>query len=330
MHDTKLTVTRQKWPIKGQFSISRGSKRQAEVIYVELRAQGITGRGECVPYARYGESCQSVIDQIKEITPLVEGGLTRLELLQKMPAGAARNGIDSALWDIEAKTSNQPPSVIADIGVLKPVLSCFTISLDTPLKMTDDALQSQYYPLLKLKLGGGLENDMQAMRMVRAALPLHRLVVDANEAWTEGTLFPLLDIALECNIELVEQPLPVDMDSMLASFESPVPLCADESFHTIDDLETIAQKYQAINIKTDKTGGLTHALAVLIAAQNLKLRIMIGCMVSTSLAMAPAFVLTQAADWVDLDGPLLLLKDREHGLRAHNGILTPPDRELWG
>lgn len=330
MNNIKLTVTSQKWPIKGHFNIARGRKTQAEVVYVELTQNGLSGVGEAVPYKRYGESTKSVINQIKALSPKLQQGLTRLQLLREMPAGAARNALDAALWDIEAKTINQPPSVIANIGLLKPVLSCYTISLAKPEKMAEQALQSQYHPLLKLKLGGGLETDQQAIRAIRRALPQHRLVIDANEGWTEGTLFPLLDTAFECNIELIEQPLPVDQDEILKNLESPVPICADESFHTIEDLDDIAEKYQAINIKTDKTGGLTHALAVLVAAQKADLKIMIGCMVGTSLAMAPAFVLTQTADWVDLDGPLLLQKDRDHGIKAHNGILTPPGSALWG
>lgn len=330
MPSCKISVSRQKWPINGSFRISRGVKRHAEVVYLEITRDGQTGRGEAVPYARYGETTKSVINQIKEMSDDLEVGLTRHELLTAMPAGAARNAIDAALWDIEAKHFNQPPSVLANLGELTPVLSCFTISLDTPEKMSEAALRAQYHPLLKLKLGGGLENDRRAMNSIRRALPLHRLVIDANEGWTEDTIFPLLDTAYDCNIELVEQPLPTDRDEFLTGINSPVPLCADESFHTIDDIENIATKYQAINIKTDKTGGLTHALAVLMAARNANLKIMVGCMVGTSLAMAPAFVLTKGADWVDLDGPLLLQKDRDYGLSEHNGILTPPDRALWG
>lgn len=325
-----LTVTRQKWPINGSFRIYRGAKLHAEVIYVEITQGDLKGCGEAVPYGRYGENCKSVMKQIKDISKQVEEGITRMQLLNAMPAGAARNAIDAALWDLEAKYYNQPPSVMLNMGELTPVLSCFTISLDAPEKMAENALKAQYHPLLKLKLGGGYEKDAATMRAVRKALPQHRLVIDANEGWTAQTLFPLLDIAYECKIELVEQPLPTNLDNILYNFTSPVPLCADESFHTIDDIEDVAKKYQAINIKTDKTGGLTHGLATLMAARNANLKIMVGCMVGTSLAMAPAFVLTKGADWVDLDGPLLLLNDRDNGLKEHNGILTPPDRTLWG
>ena len=326
----KLSVSRQKWPINGSFRISRGAKRHAEIVYVEIKDGDEIGRGEAVPYARYGETTKSVMQQIRDMGKPLEAGISRLELLKRMPPGAARNAIDAALWDMEAKRINQPPSVLANLGELTPVLSCYTISLDQPEKMAEAALRAQFNPLLKLKLGGTLAADRAAMKAVRRALPQHRLVVDANEGWTEDTLFPLLDTAYDCGIELVEQPLPAERDKILLDFDPLVPLCADESFHTIDDINDIAEKYQAINIKTDKTGGLTHALAVLIAARNAKLKVMIGCMVGTSLAMAPAFVLTKDADWVDLDGPLLLLKDREYGLTAHNGILTPPDRHLWG
>lgn len=330
MSSYKLSVSRQKWPINGSFRISRGAKTHAEVVYVEIEYEGNIGKGEAVPYARYGESPKSVIQQIKAVKPQITTGISRLDLLKAMPPGAARNAIDAALWDLEAKILNQPASVIANLGLLPPVLTCYTISLDEPEKMAAAALSAQYHPLLKLKLGGSLKLDRAAMRAVRSALPQHRLVIDANEGWTEDSLFPLLDTAYECQIELVEQPLPADRDEILADFSPPVPLCADESFHTINDLPEIAEKYQAINIKTDKTGGLTHALAVEIAARNAGLKIMVGCMVATSLAMAPAFLLTPQADWVDLDGPLLLSKDRDYGLSAHNGVISPPDRELWG
>lgn len=330
MAQRKLSVTRQKWPINGTFRISRGSKSKAEVIVVELTEAGIKGRGEAVPYARYDETCKSVIKEIKAIAPHIENGLTRLQLLSFMAPGAARNAIDAALWDLEAKLINQPASSIANMGELKPVITAYTLSLDTPSNMANAALSAQYHPLLKLKLGGDLLQDQAAMVAVRRALPQHRLIVDANEAWTPESIFPLLDTAYECGIELIEQPLPTHMDHMLANISPQVPLCADESFHTIEDLETIQKRYQAVNIKIDKTGGLTYALAVMIAAKNANLKIMIGCMVASSLAIAPAFILTRDADWVDLDGSLLLSKDREHGLKAHNGILDPPSRELWG
>lgn len=335
MSGYKLSVTRQKWPINGSFRISRGAKRHAEVIYVEITYRDENGAkfkgcGEAVPYARYGESVKSVTEQIRAITPQIKSGITRLDLVKAMPPGAARNAVDAALWDLEAKRLNQPASLLANLGFLSPVLTCYTISLDTPEKMAEAALRAQFNPLLKLKLGAGQSEDRAAMLAVRQALPQHRLVIDANEGWTEESLFPLLDTAYDCAIELVEQPLPADRDDLLRDLDPLVPLCADESFHTIDDLPEISEKYQAINIKTDKTGGLTHARAVQVAARNAGLRIMVGCMVGTSLSMAPAYLLTPEADWVDLDGPLLLAKDRPNGLSAHNGILSPPDQALWG
>ncbi len=330
MSDISCTVTRQKWPINGQFRIARGSKTHAEVVYLEIKKGHIVGRGEAVPYAHYGENPKSVIKEIKSQFPKLKTGLNRLDLLHSMPAGAARNAIDAALWDIEAKEANQPPTLLASMGDPGPVLSCFTISLDTAEKMSKAALASQYHPLLKLKLGGGLENDRAAMLGVRRALPQHRLVIDANEGWTEGTVFPLLDTALECNIELVEQPLPSDQDDILVDLDHPVPICADESFHTIDDLETISAKYQAINIKIDKTGGLTHALAVHYAAKNAGLKIMIGCMVGTSLGMAPAMLLGQGPDIIDLDGPLWLTQDRDFGITYEGRRMYFPSADLWG
>ena len=328
MPSLTCTVTQEKWPIDGSFRISRGRKTDAEVVIVTLSDGALVGRGEAVPYGRYGESVSSVMREIKAIIPQVEAGLDRAALLTRLPAGAARAAIDGALWDLEAKRFDRPVFDLAGMGALQPVLTCYTISLDEPDKMAAAALDAQNHPLLKLKLGGG--SDHEAMRSVRCALPAHRLVVDANEAWGEDTLPSLIETAHDCNIELVEQPLPAGQDDFLHDFSSPVPLCADESFHTLDDLEAIALKYQAINIKIDKTGGLTHALEVLVAARLHDLKLMVGCMVSTSLAMAPAFVLTPCADWVDLDGPLLLAKDRDHGLVANEGLLSPPSRLLWG
>ena len=245
-----------------------------------------------------------------------------------MPAGAARNAIDCALWDFEAKTSGRRVHELAGLSAPAPVTTCFTISLGTPDEMAAKARAAAHRPLLKLKLGGS--GDAERVAAVRAAVPQARLVADANEAWTIDQLPALMQACRRARIELVEQPLPAGQDDALATLERLVPLCADESVHTAADLPRLARLYDAVNIKLDKTGGLTEALAMSAAAQAAGLKIMMGCMVGTSLGMAPALLLAQRAAWVDLDGPLLLASDREHGLRYDGGTVFPPEAALWG
>jgi L-Ala-D/L-Glu epimerase len=312
------------WPIAGEFVIARGAKRAATVVVAEVSDGACTGRGECTPYARYGETVEGVQAAIS-----TQGELhTRAELRQRMPAGAARNALDCALWDWEAKRAGTSAAALAGLPALRPVTTAYTISLGSAEKMAAQAAAARAMPLLKLKLGGA--GDAERMRQVRRGCPATRLIADANESWTPEALPELMAAAAETGIELIEQPLPADADAALSGIAHRVPVCADESLHTGGDLARLAGRYDAVNIKLDKAGGLTEALALAQAARAAGLRIMVGCMVATSLAMAPALLLAQDADWVDLDGPLLLAHDRQPGLRYEGALVYPPSAELWG
>jgi L-Ala-D/L-Glu epimerase / N-acetyl-D-glutamate racemase len=324
-----LEVSVERWPIRGGFTISRGSKHEAVLVVASLSDGRHRGRGECVPYARYGESVEAVASAIEACAEPLAGGLTRAELASLLPAGAARNGLDCALWDLEAKRSCQRAATLAGMGALQPVLTAFTLSLASPEEMAARAREaSAAYPLLKLKLGG--DGDTDRLAAVRAAAPRARLIVDANEAWQADEVESLLAAAAEARVELVEQPLPAGGDAVLARIARPVPVCADESVHDRASLAALAGRYDAVNIKLDKTGGLTEALLLAEAARGLGLKIMVGSMVATSLAMAPALLVAQNADWVDLDGPLLLERDRVPGLSYEAGMILPPPPALWG
>jgi L-Ala-D/L-Glu epimerase len=285
----------------------------------------LTGYGECVPYARYGETPESVRSAL-----LADGNVPdRTALLARMPAGAARNALDCALWDYEAKRSGTAASVLVGLKQVEPLTTCYTISLDEPAAMAAAAAQAaRTMPLLKIKLGGA--GDAERMRHIRAACPAARLVGDANEGWTEDLLPELMAVAAETRFELIEQPLPAGQDDVLARVDRSVPVCADESLHTRADLARLRTRYDAVNIKLDKAGGLTEALALATEARAMGFKIMVGCMVATSLAIAPAVLLAQGADWVDLDGPLLLARDREPPLRYEGARLFPPSPDLWG
>jgi L-alanine-DL-glutamate epimerase-like enolase superfamily enzyme len=255
-------------------------------------------------------------------------GLDRTGLQRLAPAGAARNALDCALWDLEAKRTGKSAVVLAGLAPLAPVVTAYTISLGNAAAMAKAAAAAAAMPLLKIKLGG--EGDAQRMRAVRAARPDARLIADANEAWTAAMLPELLAVAAETRFEVVEQPLPAGQDAALAHIARTVPICADESFRTADDLTRVAAHYDAVNIKLDKTGGLTAALELAGHARTLGLAVMVGCMVATSLSMAPALLLAQDADWVDLDGPLLLARDRSPSLRYEGAVVYPPEAALWG
>jgi L-alanine-DL-glutamate epimerase-like enolase superfamily enzyme len=323
-----LAVKVERWPITGGFAISRGAKHEAVVVVASIGDGAHTGRGECVPYAHYGESLEGVAAAIEACAPAVARGLSRAELAALLPAGAARNALDCALWDLEAKRSGRTAASIAGIGALNPVLTAFTLSLGTPEAMAGAARQARFYPLLKLKLGGA--GDIERLRAVREAVPQARLIADANEAWQPHETESLLAAAAAAGVELVEQPLPAGHDELLSRIARPVPVCADESVHDGASLDALSARYDAVNIKLDKTGGLTEALLVAERARALGLKIMVGSMVATSLAMAPALLLAQDAEFVDLDGPLLLARDRLPGLTYHGGMLFPPEPELWG
>lgn len=317
----------EKWPISGTFTISRGAKTEAAVIVAELSDGTHTGRGECVPYARYGESLESVGREIERLAAEIAGGMDREALQKTLPAGAARNAIDCALWDLEAKHAGTPVAALAHLPAPSPVTTAYTLSLDTPENMAAAAKQSAR-PVLKLKFGAS--GDAERLRAVRAAAPDAKLIVDANEGWTRANLEENLRACAQARVALVEQPLPASEDEILREIERSVPLCADESFHDRASFTQIEGKYDAVNIKLDKAGGLTEALLAADEAQARGLQIMIGCMVSTSLSMAPALLLANRAAFVDLDGPLLLAKDREHGLRYEGSTVFPPDPSLWG
>ena len=324
-----LGVAVERWPIRGGFTISRGSKHEAVVVVASVGDGVHTGRGECVPYARYGENVEGVVAAIEACTKAIAGGLSRAELATVLPAGAARNALDCALWDLEAKRCGRSAATLAGIGALQPVLTAFTLSLAPPDEMAERArAASAAHPLLKLKLGG--DGDKDRMAVVRAAVPLARLIVDANEAWQPNDVESLLAGAAAAGVELVEQPLPADNDDLLARIDRPVPVCADELVHDRASLATLAERYDAVNIKLDKTGGLTEALLLAKNARVLGLKIMAGSMVATSLAMAPALLVAQNAEWVDLDGPLLLARDRVPGLSYEAGMAFPPPPALWG
>ncbi|HEY8194312.1 MAG TPA: N-acetyl-D-Glu racemase DgcA [Hyphomicrobium sp.] len=313
------------WPLKEAFTISRGSKTAAHVVVVTLRDGAYEGRGEAVPYARYGETVEGVLQQIREVARDVA---THADLAGLLKPGSALNALDCAFWDLEGKRGGR--GVVALAGLPEPTskVTAFTLSLDTPQAMAEKAASVRELPLLKLKLGGS--GDAARMRAVREARPDARLLVDANEAWTVDALPDLIGVAAECGVEVIEQPLPALGDKALRHVQRPVPICADESVHTAADLDRLEGLYDAVNIKLDKSGGLTGAIALLREARRRDLKVMIGSMVATSLAVAPAMLLASQADWIDLDGPLLLARDRQPALRIEAGRVFPPERELWG
>lgn len=323
-----LDVTCEAFPVAGTFTISRGSKREAVVVVAQVTASGHIGRGECVPYARYGETTEAVLAAIRNFASA--GPLDRDRLRRELPAGAARNALDCALVDLEAKRAGTSAAALLGVAaVSEPRLTCFTLSLDTPEAMAAAAARAANQPLLKLKLGGGMA-DAERLGAVRRARPDARLVADANEAWSKADLVPLLAAAHATGVELIEQPLPADADQALARVERKVPICADESAHTSADIARLRDRYDAINIKLDKAGGLGEALAMAEAARTAGLHVMVGCMLATSLAMAPAWLLAGFADWLDLDGPLLLARDRSPSIAYSSGLMHPPPAALWG
>jgi L-alanine-DL-glutamate epimerase-like enolase superfamily enzyme len=323
-----LDIQMNSFPIAGTFTISRGTKTTAEVVTCRIAEGGIVGQGECVPYKRYGESIEGVMAEIEAARRVIEAGLTLQDLQAAMKPGAARNAVDCALWDLEAKLSGTPVAKRLGLTDPKPLTTAYTISLGEPETMAAQARQHAHRALLKVKVGTA--DDESRIRAVRAAAPLAAIILDANEGWPEDRLAHHLQISAEAGVALVEQPLPAGKDALLATIHRPVLVCADESVHHTGDLAALRDRYDAINIKLDKTGGLTEALAMKREAQRLGFQIMIGCMVGTSLAMAPAVLLAQDAEFVDLDGPLLLAQDREPGLRYEASLVFPPTAPLWG
>ena len=325
---TRLRCLVERFPIAGRFAIARGAKTEAHVVVAEIGDGSARGRGECVPYARYGETVDGVLAAIESVRAEIEAGIDRATLQGLLPPGAARNALDCALWDLEAKRTGVPVFARAGLAPPQPTMTAFTISVDRPAAMADAAARAATRPLLKVKLAGA--GDGERLAAVRAAAPAATLIVDANEAWTPADLAPMLAACIEARVALIEQPLPAGADQALADIEHRVPICADESVHGHDGLGALRGRYDAVNIKLDKTGGLTEALAVADAAERMGFAIMVGCMVGTSLAMAPALLLAARARFVDLDGPLLLARDRPEGLRFEGSTLWPGGPELWG
>jgi len=323
-----LTVRTERWPIAGSFTISRGAKTESQVVVAEISDGTHAGRGECVPYARYGETVAGVAAALEAMRTELAGGLTREALQSAMPAGAARNALDCALWDFAAKASRKPVHVLAGLPAPRALVTAYTISLGLPDAMAAAAAKAATRKLLKVKLGG--EGDAARIRAVRAAAPGAELIVDANEAWRAENLVANLAACADVGVTLIEQPLPAGEDAALASTARPIPVCADESVHDRASLAALAGKYDAVNIKLDKTGGLTEALALAAEAERRGFSLMVGCMVATSLSMAPALLVAQRARIADLDGPLLLARDREHGLRYDGSLVYPPSPALWG
>jgi L-alanine-DL-glutamate epimerase-like enolase superfamily enzyme len=318
----------ERWPLAGAFTISRGSKTEAAVVVAELSDGRHLGRGECVPYARYGESVEAVKAAIETMADAIAGGLDRVGLQSAMPPGAARNALDCAFWDLEAKRAGRPVHQLAGLPAPKPQITAYTVSLATPAEMAKAAAKVSSRRLLKIKLGG--DGDPERISAVRAAAPHAELIVDANEGWREDNLEANFAACARARVALVEQPLPAGRDAMLASLQRPVPVCADESAHDRASLASLVGRYDAVNIKLDKAGGLTEALAMAAGARKLGLTVMAGCMVATSLAMAPAMLLAQSAQFVDLDGPLLLARDRPGGLLYRDSFVDPAEPALWG
>jgi L-Ala-D/L-Glu epimerase len=323
-----LAARIERWPIAGSFTISRGAKTEAVTVVAEVSRGGHTGRGECVPYPRYGETPEATLAALRSMQEPLARGLDRQALQAAMPPGAARNALDCALLDLEAKTSGQRVWNLLGRPAPRACTTAYTISLGSPETMAAATAKAAHRPLLKIKLGGNGDGDRIAA--VRKAAPESELIVDANEAWTADNLEQNLAECAEVGVTLVEQPLAAGQDEALARIRRPLAVCADESVHDRVSLEGLRDRYDAVNIKLDKTGGLTEALAMADAARALGFEIMIGCMVATSLAMAPAMLLAREARFVDLDGPLLLARDRDGGLRYDGSLVYPPEAALWG
>ena len=323
-----LSIAEERFPLAAAFTISRGSKTEAAVVTCTVAAGQNAGRGECVPYARYGETLASVRAAIEAMRGPIEAGMTRAGLNAAMKPGAARNALDCALWDLEAKEGGESVAARICAAPPRPLETAYTISLGTAQEMANAAREQAARPLLKVKVG--TPDDADRIKAVAAAAPSSRIILDANEGWDETNLSRHLDIAARCGVVLVEQPLPAGRDEALRGRPRGVPVCADESVHVADDLARLAGLYDAVNIKLDKAGGLTAALALREAARAQGFKVMVGCMVGSSLAMAPAVLLAQDADFVDLDGPLLLARDRHPSLAYEGGLVYPPEHALWG
>ncbi len=327
-HPQRLTVTSRAWPLARPLMTAHGVKTTVDVVVAEISDVESRGRGEGVPLQRYGESIDSVVAAIDAMKGAVFSGLDRDTLQHAMPPGAARNALDCAFWDMDAKRAYRSVAELAGLGAVPPLMTAFTVGFDTPDKMAAQAAANRARPLLLLKLGG--DGDVERVRAVRHAVPASRLIVDANESWNEAQLRAFMPALVDCRVELIAQPLPADADEALARWEGPIPLCADASCRTVADLDRLDGKYAAITIKLDKAGGLTEALALAAVAKRRGLRIMVGGGIGTSLGIAPALLVAQGAEIVCLDGPLHLASDRVPGLRYEGSTIHPAEPNLWG
>lgn len=326
----KLTISVESFDLIKPFTISRGTRTEAIVVTVKLSDGQITGWGECTPYPRYGESVSSVIQQIEDKRELLKNGLSRDTLSEIMKPGAARNALDNALWDFEAKRLDVPAFKLAGLTEQKPVTTAYTISLDDVEEMARIAAQEAHRPVLKVKFGSP-EGDLERIKAVRQAAPDATLIADANEGWEGDSLQELLNACADYNYALVEQPVPAAQDDILRTISRPpLMICADESVHDRNSLDRLVGLYDAVNIKLDKTGGLTEALRLMAAARQRDFTIMVGSMLCTSLGIAPATILAQEASFIDLDSPLLIKEDRPVPLKIENAVVPPPPHELWG
>lgn len=328
-----IAVEHEAFPIRGAFRIARGAKTEAQTVTCIVTDGRHRGRGECVPYARYGETPESVADQIAALPALglnEEHSAAHAQIVDLLAPGAARNAVDCALWDLRAKRAGKPAHVLMGEPAPRAIPTAVTVSLETPDAMAAAARQAaREHRLIKAKLGGD-GHDIARMRAMHAAAPDAHFIMDANESWPAAELAIRMEEAARCGAVLIEQPLPAGDDAPLATLPHPVPVCADESVHTLAELDDLTDRYDAINIKLDKTGGLTEALAMRERAHAMGLKVMVGCMVGSSLSMAPAILLAQDADFVDLDGPLLLAADRDPPLRYSGELVHPPKPALWG
>jgi L-alanine-DL-glutamate epimerase-like enolase superfamily enzyme len=323
-----LIVRPESWPLARAFAISRGSRTSSEVVVAEIHEDGLIGRGECMPYPRYNETVEQVAADIATQRDAIGAGMDRAALQDAMPPGAARNALDCALWDLDAKKAGEPVWRLAGLPKPAPLVTAYTLSLDAPEAMGAAARENAERPLLKMKLMG--EGDLERVAAVRENAPGARIIVDANEGWESAMVERFSTALMDYGVEMIEQPLPASDDSILATCAHPIAICADESCHVSGDIAELAARYDMINIKLDKTGGLTGALTLRDAANAAGLGVMIGCMIGTSLAMAPAVLVAQGARVVDLDGPLLLAKDREMGLSYDGSVVSPSEPALWG
>lgn len=324
-----LTVVGEILPLHTPFRISRGVKTAAQVVTVSLGQDGVNGRGECVPYPRYGENAESTILAIEAARDAIERGIDRQALLELMPAGAARNAVDCALWDLELRLAGRDFAQAFDLErPLRPIVTAMTVSLDTPDRMALAAAALANAPLVKVKVD---RSDPAAqLKAVRSAAPLPKIIVDPNESWTIDEVRGLQGLMTDLRIDLLEQPLPADADGDLAGFRSAIPIAADEAVHVAADLATLPDGYGVVNIKLDKTGGLTAALDLAQAARGRGLGVMTGCMICSSLSIAPAWAIAAQSSFADLDGPLWLAEDRAGGVSAANGVMSPPQPGFWG